>query len=51
MNESEPFPESQQRNKAKVKMKEKKKYPYRHCRNCGKIVMNEQNRENKNDER
>jgi hypothetical protein len=33
----------QQRNKAKVKAKENKKYPYRHCRHCGKILINNKN--------
>ena len=32
---------SQQRNKAKVKKKENKKYPYKHCRHCGKILIND----------
>jgi len=32
---------AEKRNKAKVKRKENKKYPYRHCRHCGKIIIND----------
>ena len=41
---AEEYIEQQQRNKAKVKKKENKKYPYKHCRCCGKILINEQNK-------
>lgn len=44
MTEEETFAYSQKRNKAKVKKKENKKYPYKHCRNCGKIVINDKNK-------
>jgi len=42
MIEEEIYCEPEKRNKAKVKRKENKKYPYKHCRNCGKILINEQ---------
>ena len=42
----EDFPDMQRRNKAKVKKKENKHYPYKHCRHCGKIIANEQNKQN-----
>jgi hypothetical protein len=42
MTEEETYCGSEKRNKAKEKKKENKKYPYKHCRNCGKILINQE---------